>query len=112
VSEDRQRAVPRSDESGQDVSKRRLTRAVRPEEAERLAGLDGQVDAVKSEHVAVALRKVCGANDGHGRLGGPPEHEYVTNVSGSTNRHSHRIALAMVRPSGIDWAASTLLSFR
>jgi hypothetical protein len=50
----------------QDVDERRLARAVRPEEPEGFAGVDGKIDAVESEHVAVTLREVRGADDCHG----------------------------------------------
>jgi hypothetical protein len=68
VPEDGQRAVARRDEPEQDVDERRLARAVRPEEAECFAGVDGKVDTVKREYVAVTLREVRGANYCHGTL--------------------------------------------
>ena len=45
------------EESGQDPQRRRLAGAVRPEQAEHRARLDGQVDATKSLYRAVALAK-------------------------------------------------------
>ena len=45
------------EEGGQNPQRRRLAGAVRPEQAEDRARLDGQVDASKSLHRAVALAK-------------------------------------------------------
>jgi hypothetical protein len=51
------RAAVRIEQAEQDVERRRLAGAVRPEQRDRLAGSDGRVDAADGVHGAVRLRQ-------------------------------------------------------
>ncbi len=56
-------ALARVRERAEDLDRGRLARAVRPQEAERLAGVHGQVEAANRLDVAVALDQPAGFDD-------------------------------------------------
>ena len=59
-------AARRPQQRGEDAQRGRLAGAVGPDQAEDLAGLDGQVDAGDGQRAVVALDEALGANDrGH-----------------------------------------------
>jgi hypothetical protein len=67
VSEDADRAGAAASQSGDRVDGRRLAGAVRPEEAEELAGLDAQRNAVDRSKGSVPLDEVFDLDGGRVR---------------------------------------------
>ena len=57
----------------EDLDDGRLARAIRPEQGEDLALLDGEIDTAHGFHVAVALREVLDRYDRHGAFPRPSE---------------------------------------